>query len=108
MAQVTIHVNAKPYLLGCEDGEEARLQGLAAELDARVRALGAGGAALGETRLMLMGALVLADEVAGAAERLAAAEAETARLRAQLDIADARAVAALEAAAKKIEAIAGR
>jgi cell division protein ZapA len=108
MAQVTIHVNAKPYLVGCEDGEEARLKGLAAELDARVRALGASGAALGETRLMLMGALVLADEVAAGAERLAAAEAETARLRAQLDIADARAVAALEAAAKKIEAIAGR
>jgi cell division protein ZapA len=108
MAQVTIHVNAKPYLMGCEDGEEARLAGLAAELDARVRALGVSGAALGETRLVLMGALVLADEVAGAAERVAAAEAEVARLRAQLDIADARAVAALEAAAKKIEAIASR
>ncbi|HXU99695.1 MAG TPA: cell division protein ZapA [Caulobacteraceae bacterium] len=108
MAQVTIHVNAKSYLVGCEDGEEARLQALAAELDARVRALGVSGAALGETRLMLMGALVLADEVAAGAARVAVAEAETARLRAQLDIADARAVAALEAAARKIEAIASR
>jgi cell division protein ZapA len=108
MGQLTIHVNGKPYLVGCEDGEETRLAGLAAEFDARVRALGDTGGALGETRLILMGALVLADEAAAGAERLAAAEAEAQRLRAQLDIADARAVAALEAAAKKIESLAAR
>jgi cell division protein ZapA len=107
MGEVTIHVNGKPYLVGCEDGEEARLSALAADFDAKVRGIGAQ-AALGETRLMLMGALVLADEAVVMAERLAALEAEVDRLRAQLDAADSRAVAALEAAARKIESLAGR
>ena len=108
MGQITIHINGKPYLVGCEDGEEKRLAGLAADLDEKIRGLGVSGAGLGETRLMLMGALVMADEAAGVAERLAAAEAETERLKAQLDQADARAVAAVEAAARKIESLAAR
>jgi cell division protein ZapA len=107
MGQVTIHINGKPYLVGCEDGEETRLEALAAEFDAKVRSLGAG-AALGETRLMLMGALLLADEAVAMTERLAAAEAEIAKLRAQLEGADSRAVAAIEAAARKIESLAAR
>ncbi|HEY2481336.1 MAG TPA: cell division protein ZapA [Caulobacteraceae bacterium] len=107
MGEVTIHVNGKPYLVGCEDGEETRLAALAADFDAKVRGLGAQ-AALGETRLMLMGALVLADEAVVMAERLAAAEAEAERLRGLLDAADSRAVAALEAAARKIESLAAR
>jgi cell division protein ZapA len=107
MGQVTIHINGKPYLLGCDDGEETRLEALAAEFDAKVRSLGAG-AALGETRLMLMGALLLADEAVAMTERLAAAEAEIAKLRAQLEGADSRAVAAIEAAARKIESLAAR
>ena len=35
MAQLTIHVNAKPYVVGCEDGEEDHLKALASLLDAR-------------------------------------------------------------------------
>jgi cell division protein ZapA len=107
MGEVTIHINGKPYLVGCEDGEETHLEALAAEFDAKVRSLGAG-AALGETRLMLMGALLLADEAVAMTERLAAAEAEIAKLRAQLEGADSRAVAAIEAAARKIESLAAR
>jgi cell division protein ZapA len=107
MGEVTIHINGKPYLVGCEDGEEARLAALATDFDAKVRGLGAE-AALGETRLMLMGALVLADEAVAMTERLAAAEAEIERLQGLLNAADSRAVAALEAAARKIESLAGR
>ena len=107
MGQLTIHINGKTYLVGCEDGEERRLAALAEGFDAKVRGLEAG-SSLGETRLMLMGALVLADEAVVMAERLAAAEAEAAGLRAQLQVADSRAVTALEAAAKRIEALAAR
>jgi len=108
MPQLTIHVNGKPYIVGCDDGDEARLAALAATIDERVRAADDAGGAIGDTRLMLMGALVLADEAATAGERLAKAEAEVARLRAELERADTRAVAALEAAAHKIEAMASR
>lgn len=107
MGQLTIHINGKPYLVGCEDGEESRLEALAADFDAKVRSLGAG-AALGETRLMLMGALLLADEAVAMTERLAVAEAEIAQLRAQLEGADSRAITAIGAAARKIESLAAR
>lgn len=108
MAQVTIHINGKAYLVGCEDGEEERLKALATTLDEKVRGLGIGDAALGETRLMLMGALVLADEARDMAARMAAAEAEVATLKAQIDASEGRAAQALEAAAKKIEGLAAR
>jgi cell division protein ZapA len=107
MGQLTVHINGKPYLLGCEDGEETRLKALAETLDEKVREIG-GDASLGETRLLLMGALMLADESLGTVERLAVAEAETARLQKLLDASDARAVAVIEAAAKRIEAMAAR
>ena len=108
MAQLTIQINGKPYVVGCDDGEEPRLRVLAETIDSKVRAADPGGGALGETRLMLMGALLLADEAATLTARLADAEGDIKRLRADLDRADARAVAALEAAAAKIEAMASR
>jgi cell division protein ZapA len=108
MAQVTIHINGKPYVVGCEDGEEQRLKELAASLDAKVRDLGVNAGALGETRLMLMGALVLADEALELTNRAVAAESEVTRLKAELGAAEVRAAQAVEAAAKKIESLAGR
>ena len=63
MAQLTIHVNGKPYMVGCEDGQEAHVTTLAAQVDAKVREMGAGDPNLGDTRLMLMAALMLADDL---------------------------------------------
>ena len=37
MAQVTIEVNGRDYVVGCEDGQERRLAELAASLDAQIR-----------------------------------------------------------------------
>ncbi len=108
MAQLTIHVNGKPYIVGCEDGEEAHLQTLAALIDEKVRAAAPGGGQLGETRLMLLGALILADELTEARAILNVAQAELASARVAGGRADARAVAALEAAAQKIETLATR
>ncbi|HEY7900707.1 MAG TPA: cell division protein ZapA [Caulobacteraceae bacterium] len=108
MAELTVRINGKPYLLGCDDGEEAHLTVLAQLIDEKVRQAAAGTEQLGETRLMLMGALVLADEQAELEEKVASAEAEVARLRKRLDAADASAIGLLEAAAKKIEGLAVR
>ena len=108
MAQLTIHVNAKPYVVGCEDGQESHVSALGALIDSKVRELGASDPSLGETRIILMGALMLADELTAAKADLVKAQAETARLADLVDRADAKAVAALEAAAQKIEAMATR
>lgn len=108
MAQLTVQVNGKPYIVGCEDGEEAHLKALAALIDAKVREAAPGAGQLGETRLMLLGALMLADELSEANTRLSTTGAEVAALLAERASAEAKAVAALEAAAVKIEAMATR
>ena len=106
MAQLTIEVNGRPYVVGCEDGQENRLKILAGLIDAQVRQVGQEVGQLGETRLMLMGALLLADDLTDTKARLAAAETEIAKVTGLLGHAEEAAVAALEAAAEKIEAIA--
>lgn len=107
MAQLTIEINGRPYVVGCEDGQEARLRELAAGVDAQVRQVARDVGPLGETRLMLMGALVMADEMTELRAQLQAVRAELADVRAGLGRAEQKAVAALEAAAEKIEALAG-
>jgi cell division protein ZapA len=61
---------------------------------------------LGDTRLFLMGALLLADELADARSRLGALQAEVGRLQTDRGRLETRAVAALESAAKRIEKLA--
>jgi cell division protein ZapA len=106
MAQVTIEVNGRPYVVGCEDGQEANLRELAALFDSQVRQVSSEVGQLGETRLFLMGALLMADELADAKARLARANAELGHVRARQDQAEHRAASALDAAARRIEALA--
>lgn len=106
MAQVTIEVNGKPYTVGCEDGQEPHLRALAAVFDRQVRVVAQEVGALGETRLMLMGALLLSDELEEARARLAHAQRDLARVQSEYARAEAKAVVALDAASRRIEALA--
>ncbi|THD59503.1 cell division protein ZapA [Phenylobacterium sp.] len=106
MAQITIEVNGRPYAVGCEDGQEAHLIELAKMFDHQVRQVGQDMGQLGDTRLFLMGALLLADELADARARLAANQAELARLQSERGRVEIRAVQALDTAAKRIEKLA--
>ncbi|HUA77523.1 MAG TPA: cell division protein ZapA [Acetobacteraceae bacterium] len=63
MAEVTVRVNGYVYTVGCEDGQEAHLQSMAGEVDARIASIKAVGAQSGESRLLLLAALLLADEL---------------------------------------------
>ena len=107
MAQLTIEVNGRSYAVGCEDGQEAHLRRLAATIDYQVRQLAAEVGPLGETRLLLMAALMLADELAAAKGQAAASEGELVRLRDAETRVEEAAAAALNAAAERIDAIAG-
>ena len=106
MAQVTLDVNGRPYAVGCEDGQEQHLIELAKLFDRQVRQVGQQLGQLGETRLFLMGALLLADELSDARARLAQAQAELTRVQADRGRLESRAVQALETAAKRIESLA--
>jgi cell division protein ZapA len=66
VGQVTLKINGYPYVLGCPDGQEAHLQALGAELDARVSSIRAQVGNLGEARLLAMAGIMLADELADA------------------------------------------
>lgn len=103
MAQVSVEVNGRDYVVGCEDGQERRLAELAASVDAQVRQVARDVGPLGETRLMLMGALVMADDIAelrGEIETLKSRLAEAQVERGRVELA---AVSALDAAAARIE-----
>jgi len=106
MAQISVEVNGRPYAVGCEDGQEAHLLELARLFDHQVRQVGQDMGQLGDTRLFLMGALLLADELTDARARLAQAQSELARQQADRSRLENRAVQALETAAKRIEKLA--
>jgi cell division protein ZapA len=103
MAQVTIEVNGRDYAVGCEDGQEGRLTQLAATVDAQVRQVARDIGPLGETRLMLMGALVMADDIAELRGEIETLKSRLAEARAERGRVELAAVAALDAAATRIE-----
>lgn len=106
MAQVTVQVNGKPYSVGCEDGQERHLADLARLFDEQVRQVSQDVGNLGETRLFLMGALLLADELADLKLRMGHIQGELAKTQTDQAKIEVKAVAALENAAKRIEKLA--
>jgi len=73
MPQVTVTVNGREHLIGCGDGEEDRVRELAAYVDKRAGELVQAGTRVPDARLMLMTALVIADDLAQAYDDLDAA-----------------------------------
>lgn len=63
MATVTVEVNGRPYAVGCADGQEERVRILAKQFDNQVRAVAQDVGHVGDLRLFLMSALILADEL---------------------------------------------
>jgi cell division protein ZapA len=106
MAQMSIEVNGRPYTVGCEDGQEEHLLELARMFDRQVRQVSQDMGQLGDTRLFLMGALLLADELADAKARLSMIQSEHARLQSEYARVEVRAALVLDNAAKKIEKLA--
>jgi cell division protein ZapA len=72
MGQATITINGRTYRLKCGDGEEARLLALSDIVRQRVDNLAGEFSAAGDDRLLLMTALMLADELLDAQARLKA------------------------------------
>jgi cell division protein ZapA len=108
MSQVSVTVNGHPYKIACDDGQEPRIRRLAQYVDARVGEFVKNIGQVGEARLLLLAALVIADELSDTNEALAQ---ETSRYRAAESAADEAKDAAaghIHNLAQRIEAIAGR
>jgi cell division protein ZapA len=63
LAQVTIKLNGYSYTVGCEDGQEAHLTAMADQVESRIESIKKLGGSSGETRLLVLTALLLADEI---------------------------------------------
>jgi cell division protein ZapA len=108
VSQITIQINGRPYTVGCEDGQEAHLTQLAAVFDQQVRQVGQSVGPLAETRLFLMAALMMADELADARARLGQVHEQAAKRVAEQLASDTRSAKALDMIARRIEALAAR
>lgn len=95
MAHVTIRINGYAYTVGCEDGQEEHLTRMAAEIEQRITSIKAIGGQSGEARLLMLAALLLADELhdmrTNKAPAPAAEKPETGERRARLRRVAARA-----------------
>jgi cell division protein ZapA len=81
MAQVSVTINGRVYRMACDDGQEDHLVRLARELDARIGKLRESFGEIGDTRLTVMAALVVADELSEARRRIKSSEQEVEALK---------------------------
>ena len=88
MSQVNVTINGRQFRMACEDGQEDHLQQLAKDLDERIVALRGQFGEIGDARLTVMAALMVADELSETGKKLRRLEEELAALQ------DARGAAA--------------
>src|SRR6476469_3759200 len=81
MSQVNVTINGRQFRMACEDGQEDHVTDLARDLDARIEGLRAKFGEIGDTRLTVMAALTVADELAGMGLRVKRLEQELADLQ---------------------------
>ncbi len=79
MAQLTIKINGYAYTVGCDDGQERHLMQMASEVEARIDSIKALGGQSGESRLLVLAALLMADELHDQKQLLANLQAEITR-----------------------------
>jgi cell division protein ZapA len=80
MAQLTIKINGYAYTVGCDDGQEHHLQRMAAEVESRIDSIKALGGQSGESRLLVLAALLMADELHDQKAMLTNLQSELSRL----------------------------
>lgn len=106
--QVRVTINGRHYKIGCDAGEESRIVELGQYLDSRVAELATRVGQVGDERLLLMAALVLADDLAEAVADLDAARQAPADAPAPAAPAGETAPEQLNQLAARVEVIAAR
>jgi cell division protein ZapA len=111
MPLVNVMVNSRAYTIACDEGEEQHLKDLAAHVDAKAREVLGSVGQVGDARLLLMAALLIADEhneMSGKVADGAVGESEKKSLHLRAEAAESAAADVLESAAKRLEDIAAR
>jgi len=115
MPLVNVMVNNRAYTIACDEGEEEHLKELAQHVDEKAREVLASVGQVGDTRMLLMAALLIADEhhdltakVAAGAQAASVSSGEKQSLHLRAEQAEGQAADMLESAAKRLEDIAAR
>jgi cell division protein ZapA len=81
MSHINVTINGRQYRMACEEGQESRLLQLAESFEARIGDLRGKFGEIGDSRLTVMAALTLADELLDTEERIRVLEEELTALR---------------------------
>jgi cell division protein ZapA len=110
---VNVTINARQFRMACEDGQEDHLRGLAKSLDERITALRGQFGEIGDARLTVMAALMIADELSESGKTVKKLQAELSGVQDARGAAAERTqatqgalIAAFTAAAERIEGMA--
>ena len=113
MATVAVTIAGRAYRMSCGEGEEAHLQDLGRHVDTTLAGLRKGFGEVGDTRLVIMTAITVADELfetrrrlAEAAQKLAGFTATRAEGEAMRDALAIEIAGSLEAASVRLERLA--
>jgi cell division protein ZapA len=100
MAQINVMVGGRSYTLSCREGEETRLQRLASHVSRKADDLASTLGQMSEPRMLLMSALLVADELFDHKDRASRTASTSVDMGA--------ATGALNAVADRLEQIAAR
>lgn len=113
MPQVNVTIAGKAYRMACGEGEEPHLEALAQFYDGKIEEMRQAFGEIGDMRLHVMAALMVADELSELKRKVETLEGRLQSLQGDAGFADQRAgeieekaAAALLAAAERIEGVA--
>ena len=104
MGQVTVKFNNQDHHLACQDGGEERLKSLADYIDKRASSMIEHLGPVGDTRLLLMTAIMIADELHDLNDGELPSNSEPAVDVKRMDVAMGKAILKIEEMAKMLEA----
>jgi cell division protein ZapA len=112
MPHVNVTIAGRAFRMACGEGEEERLESLAAQVDAKIAEMRSAFGEIGDQRLTVMASITFADELVELRKQLDGLRDEVAALRDAQSQIDARMKAqsselanAVESAAERIEDI---
>jgi cell division protein ZapA len=107
MAEVNLNINGRNYGIACDAGQEKRVKELGYYIDQRIKEISRAGAASNDSHLLILTALMLADEIFDQRDELSDL-AEKAQENEEIREEDALMVRAIDHLADRIDLVAGR
>jgi cell division protein ZapA len=108
MGQVVVTVNGRAFPLTCADGEEPRIRRLAQYVDGKIGDFVKLHGQIGEARLILLAAILIADELSDTNDLVQTERSRTRASNVEPEAGSEAVVAGILGIARRIESIAAR